>query len=103
MKKGHLKLKSFVFLLFLFASFSVSAQTDITPEDVNASADSLAAAKTTEAKAETIWTRKQLTGDWGGARTSLKKSGSRVDFRKPFSPSYKVLSEPSSKVGDENV
>lgn len=75
MKKGHLKLKSFVFLLFLFASFSVSAQTDITPEDVNASADSLAAAKTIEAKAETIWTRKQLTGDWGGARTSLKKSG----------------------------
>ena len=75
MKKLHLNLKSFVFLLFLFASFSVSAQTDITPEDVNASVDSLAAHKISENKAETIWTRKQLTGDWGGARTSLKKSG----------------------------
>ena len=63
MKILHLKLKSLVFLMILFSSFIVSAQTDITPEDVNVSVDSLAATKISENKTETIWTRRQLTGD----------------------------------------
>ena len=89
MKILHLKLKSLVFLMILFSSFIVSAQTDITPEDVNVSVDSLAATKISENKTETIWTRKQLTGDWGGTRSSLKKSG--ITIKSSFTNFYYFL------------
>ena len=33
------------------------------------------------AEPETVWTRKQLTGDWWGARTAMADKGFTVDLR----------------------
>ena len=64
MKLGSILTKTSAQLLFALIFFATTAH-----------------AETKKADNDNIWTRDQLTGDWGGARTDLSEDGIDLDFR----------------------
>lgn len=64
MKLGNISIKTSAQLLFALIFFASTAH-----------------AEALKADNDNIWTRDQLTGDWGGARTDLSEDGIDLDFR----------------------
>ncbi len=76
--KSELLNKTFLILLLtFFFAISVFAQ-EIRTIESDAAVDTLITNPIEAQNAESIWTREKFTGDWGGVRTKLKKSGITV-------------------------
>ncbi|MDQ6473092.1 carbohydrate porin [Flavobacterium sp. LHD-80] len=74
MKVNFLTLKSGIVLLMLCSTITGLSQ-EIRTVESDATVDSTDTIPIKAQNEESIWTRKKLTGDWGGARSSLKKTG----------------------------
>jgi len=74
MKKIFLCSK-WIFILVIYFNVSFVKAQEIRTVESDAAVDSTAVKPTEVKNAESVWTRAKLTGDWGGARSSLKKAG----------------------------
>jgi porin len=74
MKKLFLNFRTLI-LIMIFLSSSIVYSQEVRDVESDATIDSTALSPIEAQKSESLWTRAKFTGDWGGARSSLKKSG----------------------------